>query len=82
MMIKSLLLEEKGGDVEAFKFTAALCIIRGKMMMMMMVLTKWMLYDNQIKSLLIIILCTCFGLLEKQMSKISVSKIPTKDSIL
>ena len=24
MMIKSLLLEEKGGDVEAFKFTAAL----------------------------------------------------------
>ena len=51
-------------------------------MMMMMALTKWMLYDNQIKSLLIIILCTCFELLEKQMSKISVSKIPTKDSIL
>ena len=24
MMIKSLLLQEKGGDVEAFKFTAAL----------------------------------------------------------
>ena len=50
--------------------------------MMMMVLTKWMLYDTQIKSLVIIILCTCFELLEKQMSKISVSKIPTKDSIL
>ena len=40
------------------------------------------IYDNQIKSLLIINLCTCFELLEKQMSKISVSKIPTKDSIL
>ena len=51
-------------------------------MMMMMALTKWMLYDNQINSLLIIILCTCFKLLEKQMLKISVSKIPTKDSIL
>ena len=47
-------------------------------MMMMMALTKWMLYDNQIKYLLIIILCTCFELLEKQMSKISVSKIPHK----
>ena len=32
-----------------------------------------MLYDDQIKSLLIIILCTCLELLEKQITRVSVS---------
>ena len=42
------------------------------MMMMMMVFTKWVMYDNQIKSLLIITLCTFFGFLEKKITKVSV----------
>ena len=58
----------RGEGRGCWSFQIHCCIIRGKMMMMMMALTKWMLYDNQIKYLLIIILCTCFELLEKQMS--------------
>ena len=34
-------------------------------------LTKWMLYDDQIKSLLIITLCTCFEIWEKKITNMS-----------
>ena len=49
------------------KLSNSLLHCNGKMMMM--VFTNWILNDDQIKSLLMITLCTWFELLEKEIKK-------------
>ena len=53
------------------KLSNSLLHYNGKMMMM--VFTNWILNDDQIKFLLMITLCTWFELLEKEITKVSVS---------
>ena len=52
------------------KLSNSLLHYNGKMMM---VFTNWILNDDQIKFLWMITLCTWFELLEKEITKVSVS---------